>query len=194
VSPYHHGDLRGELIRAAVELGRTKGAEGIVMRELARQVGVSPNAAYRHFSDRDDLLREVGSASLAELSAAMHARMATIQEADPKEFSRRCLREIGKGYVGYALAEQRLFAVGMERASLHELNEPIRDLTAALDACLETGFIDATKRPGAELACWAAVHGFALLYGTGPLRMMTAEQRDIDLDLLLDRVENSLRS
>lgn len=190
--PYHHGNLRAVLIETAVALGREKGPEGIVLREVARRAEVSHNAAYRHFSDRDDLLREVASVALAELSAAMQAKVRRIRAADPQDRAWKRLRATGRAYVEYALAEPGLFRVGFNGVSLGELSGPYDLLSAALDACLEAGVLPPEKRPGAELSCWAGVHGFAMLYGAGPLIDTPRRQRDADLTRLLDRIQDSL--
>jgi AcrR family transcriptional regulator len=54
--PYHHGNLRHALVQASTELARDGGPSAIVLREAARRVGVSANAAYRHFSALPDLV------------------------------------------------------------------------------------------------------------------------------------------
>jgi AcrR family transcriptional regulator len=54
---YHHGQLREAPGRRWARLGRAQGPEAVVLREAARQVGVSHNAGYRHFADRDALDR-----------------------------------------------------------------------------------------------------------------------------------------
>ena len=192
MSSYHHGNLREALVQTAVELGRERGPDGIVIREVARRTAVSHNAAYRHFADRDDLLREVARVGLAELSDAMQARVKRIRVTDPVERARRRLREVGKAYVYYALAEPGLFAVAFDAVSLGDLTGPYQHLTDALDECVEVGFTPPEKRPGAELSCWAAVHGFSMLYSKGPLREVPRRQRDADLDRLLDRFDEAL--
>ena len=60
-STYHHGDLRRALLEAGTDLAREGGPDKVVLREATRRVGVSANAAYRHFADRDALLDEVVS-------------------------------------------------------------------------------------------------------------------------------------
>ena len=69
---YHHGDLRNALLEAAVRLVAQKGPEGFSLREAAREVGVSPAAAYRHFADK--------LALLTALAADAHGRDAGLRE------------------------------------------------------------------------------------------------------------------
>ena len=59
---YHHGDLAQALVDAGLEVTRAGGPSALTIREVTRRVGVSPNAAYRHFPDRLALLRAVSSA------------------------------------------------------------------------------------------------------------------------------------
>src|SRR6185369_12766401 len=64
------------LIETGVALGRAKGPDGVVLREVARQTRVSHIAAYRHFADRDERLHEAARCGLAELSEMMRAHSA----------------------------------------------------------------------------------------------------------------------
>ena len=73
--PYHHGDLRNALVVAATELAAQDGPDGVVLREAARRIGVSPSAAYRHFPSREGLLAVVGSEARRALAARMIAAM-----------------------------------------------------------------------------------------------------------------------
>ena len=67
MSSYHHGNLRESLIEAGIELARSQGPDGVVLREVARRAGVSHNAAYRHFADREALLAEIARHGMREL-------------------------------------------------------------------------------------------------------------------------------
>jgi len=58
-SPYHHSDLRGALLRSSLELLRDPASGDFTLREVARRAGVSHNAPYRHFRDKDDLLAAI---------------------------------------------------------------------------------------------------------------------------------------
>ena len=94
VSTYHHGNLRPALVEAAVELARVSGPDGVVLREVARQTGVSHNAAYRHFADRDELLAEVAALGMSRLADAMEERVATVTTGSPTVRARRRLGEV----------------------------------------------------------------------------------------------------
>ena len=61
---YHHGDLRAALIATALELLEKRDADDIGLREVARHVGVSATAIYRHFPDKDALLLAVAHEGL----------------------------------------------------------------------------------------------------------------------------------
>jgi AcrR family transcriptional regulator len=79
---YHHGNLRAALIDAGVELARAGGPDAVVVREASRRVGVSHNAAYRHFPDRDALLKAVAERSMSELARLMERLLDEVGSAD----------------------------------------------------------------------------------------------------------------
>ncbi len=66
---YHHGDLRGELLQRAEETLRTTGVDGLSLRQLARDIGVSHGAPSRHFRDKQALLDAVALAGFERLGA-----------------------------------------------------------------------------------------------------------------------------
>src|ERR1700741_4309195 len=70
---YHHGDLRAALIEAGLTLLETRAADDLGLREVARTVGVSPTAIYRHFPDKRALMVALASEGLARLAAGQHA-------------------------------------------------------------------------------------------------------------------------
>src|SRR3954469_20406471 len=110
-SPYHHGNLRPALVDTAVQLARSTGPDGVVLREVARRAGVSHNAAYRHFEDRAALLAEVADRAMAELEKAMRARADAVAATEPAERAVHRLGETGRAYVDFAITEPGLFAV-----------------------------------------------------------------------------------
>jgi AcrR family transcriptional regulator len=201
-TPYHHGNLRAALVEAAAELARTSGPDGVVLREVARRTGVSHNAAYRHFADRDELLAEVAALGMDQLEQAMRARLATVRTRDPELRARRRLRETGRAYVQFALAEPGIFEVAFAQVwpiddagapdFSHQESGPYGLLNQVLDELVAAGGLPPALRPGADVACWAAVHGFSMLVLQGPLRHLSPDQRDAALDAMLDTVSRGL--
>src|SRR6185312_14382397 len=106
---YHHGDLRQALLDAGIALARSGGPEAVVLREATRRAGVVPNAAYRHFASRDDLLQAVRAAALAAVAVAMERELARLRDnGNAADFARGSLRAIGVGYLRFAQAEPGL--------------------------------------------------------------------------------------
>ncbi len=92
---YHHGDLRRALIAAAVEMVEQVGPEAFTLREVARRIGVSHAAPYRHFKTRHEVLVAVAAAGFERLGARMQAALLAaaqqqgrIRPGDAADFTR----------------------------------------------------------------------------------------------------------
>ena len=202
-STYRHGDLRRALLDAGIDLARAGGPDAVVLREATRRAGVVPNAAYRHFASRQELLQSVRSAALSALAIAMEAELAKLGRGKrPADFARDSLRAVGTGYLRFAQAETGLFRTAFapaddldETAAIGAGNSglnPFQLLSAALNRMLEAGVLPPAERPNAEYLAWSAVHGLALLIIDGPLRRLApAETRRLG-QRLLDMVEKGL--
>ncbi|TYZ51444.1 TetR family transcriptional regulator [Ralstonia solanacearum] len=201
---YRHGDLRRALLDAGIALARAGGPYAIVLREATRRAGVVPNAAYRHFAGRHDLLQAVRASALAALARAMEAELARIDPAQPEaEQARAALRAVGVGYLRFAQQETGLFrtAFAMPDEVEHDADpdkagdsglNPFQLLGAALDRMTAAGVLPAERRPGAEYLAWSAVHGLALLIIDGPLRGRPPEQTGAIALRVVEMVENGL--
>jgi AcrR family transcriptional regulator len=201
---YRHGDLQRALLEAGIALARTGGPDAVVLREATRRAGVVPNAAYRHFASRQDLLLAVRAYGLSQVAIAMEAEMASLRE-DPRsaDYARGCLRAVGIGYLRFAHAEPGLFRTAFSapageppeadpsRAGRSGLN-PFQLLGAALDRLVDTGVLPPERRQGAEYLAWSAVHGLAVLFTDGPLRSLTDAQRAVIGNRVVDMVEKGL--
>src|SRR5438094_5990338 len=87
-STYRHGDLRRALLDAGVQLARDGGPDAVVLREATRRAGVVPNAAYRHFASRQDLLQAVRAAALSALAVAMETELGRLRRGKrPADFA-----------------------------------------------------------------------------------------------------------
>ncbi|OBH17891.1 TetR/AcrR family transcriptional regulator [Mycolicibacter sinensis] len=106
---YHHGDLCAALIDAGLQLTRTGGPEALTIREATRRAGVSPNAAYRHFADREALLSAVATAIQDRMAARMFPSVNRRGSAQTRALNQ--LRAVGLGYIEFALDEPGWFAV-----------------------------------------------------------------------------------
>ena len=196
--PYHHGNLRPVLVDTAVELARTTGPDGVVLREVARRAGVSHNAAYRHFDDRAALLSEVSDRAMADLEQAMRTRIEAVAIDDPVARAVERLRETGRAYVDFAIREPGLFEVAFTAGVTPDAHDaatragPYGVLNAVLDELVDVGALSSERRQGADVACWSAVHGYAELHVHGPLRDVPAEFRDQVLESVLDVVHRGL--
>jgi len=204
-STYRHGDLRRALLASGVELARDGGPDAVVLREATRRAGVVPNAAYRHFASRDDLLDAVRAAALSRLASAIESELARLpRRRDLAQAARARLRAIGTAYVRFAFEEPGLFRTAFsasdrpddpepdpEMAGASGLN-PFQLLSSTLDDMAAAGALPAKKRPGAEYLAWSSVHGFAKLVIDGPLRTMPARERERVLQALVAMVEDGL--
>jgi AcrR family transcriptional regulator len=140
---YHHGDLRAELLRTAGEMLEKEGLASLRLRELARRAGVSHNAPYRHFPDRESLLAALAAEGFERLGAALQSR--------PR-------REMGEGYVEFALAHPQRFRLMF--GGLVQLEHRDRRAYEAL----QKAFADlGDQAPYAAAAAWALVHGLSHL-------------------------------
>jgi AcrR family transcriptional regulator len=102
--PYHHGDLRAALLRAAEEELTANGVEGFSLRAVAKRAGVSHAAPAHHFGDVRGLLTALCVEGFNRFLATQHAREAAAA-LDP----RSQLVASGLGYVDFALANPALF-------------------------------------------------------------------------------------
>ncbi len=175
-----------------------------MLRAATRAAGVSHNAAYRHFADRDELLRAVCERSMSHLALLMETRIAALPpDPDPVAAAWARLDALGRAYVEFATTEPGWFRTAFavprtvhtfapgEGAGASGLG-PYELLGAQLDELVEVGAIPPERRPGAEYAAWSAVHGLSKLLEDGPLRDLPAAEREHALRVVLDTVSRGL--
>lgn len=191
---YHHGNLREALIQAALDLIAERGLGGFAVAELARAVGVSAAAPYRHFRDRDAVVAEVAKRGFLALADAMR-KAAEGRSRNPVA----ALEDCAQAHLAYAARERPVYA------AMFDPNFPVVDhpelararddalavLRAAAQAACDRSM--AARRPPAlmvALHVWALTHGIAALYlgrsGTGQLPMQPAELLEAGLLVYLD--------
>ena len=160
--PYHHGNLRREILDAALDEIRERGPMGLSLRELARRAGVSHSAPGHHFGDKTGLLTAIAVEGYEFLGEAL------AQAHDAGGFL-----EVGLAYIAFAVDHPAHFEV-MFRPDLYQHDDPSLVVAQAETTQLLYGpagdaFPDAdAQRTG--IAGWAFVHGFASLWTTGNLK------------------------
>ena len=207
--PYHHGGLREALIEAGVALARVGGPDAVVLREASRRVGVSHNAAYRHFSNRDELLQVIAERSRAELARLMQQLIAEVDPGDRSlEAAKQRLRATGVAYVQFATTQPGLFRTAFTRPGLlakHSSQalpkptspgepalDPFELLKQQVDELVESACLAPQARLHAELVAWSAMHGLSMLLIDGEPKRLPERQRIEVLDRLLSTVEAGL--
>jgi len=168
---YHHGNLREELIRAALELIATKGPAGFTFAEAARFTGVSAAAPYRHFRDRDELMASVAERGFEQFEAALKRAW---DDGRPDPFV--ALDRLGKAYLEFAAAQPAFYSAMFEAGIPTSANASLREAGERAFAVLRraaeqiSAAMPAAGRPPAlmvALHIWAMAHGVASLFGRG---------------------------
>lgn len=195
---YHHGDLRNALIAAGAKLAEKGGPAAVGVRAAAREVGVTPTAAYRHFANAEELQRAVKACAFDALADGMRVELATVEPTgDAAQDAVHRLYATGRAYVRVALAEPGLFrtAFGDENgdpAAPRGEDASFLMLLKGLDDLVTAGYLPAERRPLAEFAAWAAVHGLARLILDGPLAKLPEDAGDAVLERVLDMIARGL--
>lgn len=161
---YHHGDLRNALITAGVAMLGEQSAESISLRALAKRAGVSHNAPYQHFADKEALMAAIAEEGFRLLGEAIDAGQAGLADADGIE---RVIRA-GQSYVAFALAHPSHFQLmfsHMAHADYPDLSAESRSAFAKLVAIVAAGQASGELRPGPPeplaLTVWMMVHGLS---------------------------------
>jgi AcrR family transcriptional regulator len=169
--PYHHGHLREALLKAAIRLIAQVGPTAFTLREVARRAGVSHNAPYRHFRDRDDLMAAVAKQGYRELTQAMVKAAAS--KSDPRER----LKHAGLGYVRFALHRPEHFTVMFDAPISKRTNsdsamaaeEAFATLLGLVKECQDGRRLPSGDLRQMALLAWTMVHGIAKLAISGRL-------------------------
>lgn len=168
---YHHGDLKRTLIDAALERLDNDGLAALGLRELARQVGVSPAAPYRHFKSREALLAAVAAEGFRRFTADQQVAIAGLE---PEAH----LDALGNAYVNFARKRRALFLLMFSPQIAKSDYPELRAQGAAAFALLtQAASAAAPQRPKeTALRAWSLVHGLAHLIIDEQIPKMGDEQ------------------
>jgi AcrR family transcriptional regulator len=171
--PYHHGNLRRALLDQAVATIRDEGVEGLTLREIGAQVGVSRTALYRHFADKRALLAAVATEGFRML------RRQLVDAWEDGGRGRTGFDAMGSAYIEFAVANPSHYRVMFggfvdPRASDPELAAEaagaFQALVDALAALQREAVVRGDDTVSMARFVWAVVHGVAMLGIDGQLR------------------------
>lgn len=164
---YHHGNLRQVLLQTAAEELAEHGSEKLSLRALARQIGVSQTAPYRHFVDKNALLAALATRGYIDLTTSM-IRAEQGMPGSPLDK----LRAASHAYVHFALAQPALFKLMFgpvlePHEQYPELFDASRQTFILVHAIVKQGVEDGVFRQDdveyLTNTAWAGVHGIVTL-------------------------------
>jgi AcrR family transcriptional regulator len=188
--PYHHGDLYAAVMAAA--LGRMDAGDDLSLREVARDVGVSATAIYRHFPDKDALLDALAFEAAEKMGAEQMVASAAAGGGKPG-FS-----ACGLAYVAFALNNPALFRLMSSRANLGHLgvlreSRAMRFLHESVDSLMPPGST-ISARNAMAMHAWSLVHGLSVLILDGQIaRDMALVAAIIDRDDIWPTTAQAMR-
>jgi AcrR family transcriptional regulator len=178
LNTYHHGDLRDALVQAALREAEQGGPEAISLKALAKELGVSQPAPYRHFADREALLAAVTAEAFRQFSASL-------REAIGKPSKQSKLSRFARATVDFGLRRNGIYRLMFASRTMacapksSELRAAAMETFGLLIEALEApavGFL----RERSALKIWAALHGVVMLAEqgmlTGQVAHMTREE------------------
>ena len=175
-TPYHHGDLHEALLQAAKRVADREGINGLTLRAVAREAGVSHAAPAHHFGDITGLLSELAAIGFQKFSATLGQAAC---EAGPDSMAGARAR--ANAYVAFARDNPCMFQL-MFRAERLDHNRPMLNEASKAAFAKLAGIVAAQRHEDVALdhltlaqaaavaPTWSQVHGFAMLYLDGRLK------------------------
>lgn len=176
-SGYHHGDLRAQLVEATRRLVEEKGPDHFSVAEACREAGVSTAAPYKHFRDKDEMLRAVIWEGMLRHRDQMLAAIEPIAQTSPDRVT-----ALGHVYVNFARNEPGVFRLMFALSERHDDDEELMECGRALfgiviQAVAHCFDRDVPTEEDAQRAfmLWSFVHGLSFLTIDGKVNKVGAE-------------------
>jgi AcrR family transcriptional regulator len=191
--PYHHGNLRAEVLRQAETALDTVGYQNLSLRELSRALGVSHAAPRRHFADKEALLDALACSGYERL----HDKMAAVAK-DQKQPFETVLLKLGRAYVAFATSHVALMDLMLTRKHDEQASAELRQKAAAVYGLpiewIARAQVAGLVVPGdpmrLALAAIAAVQGLIVISNRGKIAGIPVE---VLVEEVLERVIFGLR-
>lgn len=171
---YHHGNLHQALIDAAIVQIRNHGADKVSLRGIAREVGVSQSAPYRHFSDKAELLTAIANQGYQLLGEVMRHHYETHRD-DPVV----ALKAAGISYIEFARSHPEMYRLmfGVMARQLKQTStnanpqEGYCVLKDIISSGIELGKFKNFPVETLAFTTWSVVHGFSSLLLDGLIEL-----------------------
>jgi len=183
VNTYHHGDLRDALVQAALREAEREGPEAISIKALAKQLGVSQPAPYRHFADRKALLQAATAEAFRQFNAILG-------EAIRKPSKRSKLSRFAQTALDFGLQRNGIYRLMFASRTMacattdSELHVAARETFAMLVESFEAPAVGLLRERHA-LQIWAALHGVITLAEQG---LMTGHPARVTREELIEDI------
>jgi AcrR family transcriptional regulator len=165
MAKYHHGDLRNTLLAIATELLGEEGIQALSLRKIAQRAGVSHNAPYMHFADKEAVLVAIAEEGFRLLSLDVEAAISVTENS-----SRQQLLAASKAYVRFAIERAAHLQVMFRSIDVEKYpnlavvsQASLRRLSELVKSGRERGEFRAGDPDEMTKAIWAMVHGVATL-------------------------------
>jgi AcrR family transcriptional regulator len=183
IKSYHHGDLKNALIQAGVEILSKEGVGGLSLRKVAQRAGVSHNAPYSHFPDKQSLIAAISTEGFKQLYRGLDAAISSYPD-DPK----RQLQEGAWAYVQFAMDSTDTFKIMFSGVLEKEKEYPAfveishKTFERVMDvvrACQEAGLLQSTPAEIMAVAVWGQIHGIISLMLEGQISHTVLDRFEI---------------
>ncbi len=178
---YHHGNLAESLLDAVDTIAMKFGMDAVTLRACAKLAGVSPSSAFRHYSDKRDLMTAFAVRALNQMTEALHeaSDKAEANGHDP-------FLAVGSTYVRFAVEKPALFRAMWNEETLYTGKEDYKAASTNLAACLQGGFAssladaDPSDLSIDETLAWSTVHGLANLMIDGLVYQKLGKKKKLE--------------
>jgi AcrR family transcriptional regulator len=171
-------DLRRKILTASLRLMEEGGLAALSMREVARRAGVSHQAPYHYFEDREAILAEIVREGFEQLHDRMVAAQAGLDDPDARYAA------VGAAYVGFALDRPAHFRIMFRSEHVDLSRHEAAKVCADRAFSVLTSVIGGRSPAGAPvdmaevIASWSLAHGLATLFLEGKLDRFFGIERD----------------
>ncbi len=195
---YHHGDLKTEFVKTGLKILREQGIDALSLREIARRVGVTATAAYRHFNDKNHIINELIVEIYNLLAEVLKKSINDISNDPYGGFGKLCW-----SYISFALKYPNYIKIIFREQhdnSSHSILESSQEvakiwLSLVIKNQKEGRFREDDPRK-IHLAIWSIIQGIVILFVNKQLPGIQEDEGKLKniINFLLDLLYNGIKN